>query len=172
MGWVTHSDFETLKGKIKNKSVVLVVPVPSDDEAGETMNQRVRLKDLMSTCRHPFHVEQEGRSFFQVPMKITANNIGLLDGEAAVEIKVNSETLGQQMLLSHTNALFAEMCFFLGNEMSCPWRRISTRPLKVFHFSMFATALNGWRPSLNVTPINWHNCNISLLQSKQSPAGN
>jgi hypothetical protein len=46
----------------------LVVPVPSDDEAGETMKQRVHVKELMSDCKHPFHVKQEGQSFFQVPM--------------------------------------------------------------------------------------------------------
>jgi hypothetical protein len=112
LGRVTHSDFEMLKGKIENKSVVLVVPVPSDDEAGETMNQCVRLKDLMSTCRHPFHVEPEGRSFFQVPMKITANNIGLLDGEAALEIKVNSETSGQQMPSSHQDIVRGNALLF------------------------------------------------------------
>ena len=90
----------------------MVAPVPSDDEVGETMNQYVRLKDLMSAYRYPFHVEQEGRSFFQVPMKITANNIGLLDGEATLEIKVNSETLGQQTLLSHQDTVCGNVLLF------------------------------------------------------------
>jgi hypothetical protein len=44
LGRVTHSDFEMLKVNIRNKSIVVVVPVPSDDAAGETMNQHIRLK--------------------------------------------------------------------------------------------------------------------------------
>jgi hypothetical protein len=77
-----------LKGAdIKNKTVVVVVPVRSDDETGKTMNHCARLKDLMSVCRCPFHVEQEGQSFFQVPMKIITNNIESLNGDAALEIK-------------------------------------------------------------------------------------
>jgi hypothetical protein len=112
LGRVTHSDFEILKGKMKNKSVVVVVPVPSDDEPGETMNQYVRLKDLMSAYRYPFHVEQEGQSFFQVPMKITSNNIGLLNGDATLEIKVNSETLAQQILLSYEDIVYGNVFLF------------------------------------------------------------
>jgi hypothetical protein len=114
LGRVTHSDFEILKGKMKNKSVVVVlpVPVPSDDEPGETMNQYVRLKDLMSAYKYPFHVEQEGQSFFQVPMKMKANNIGLLNGDATLEIKVNSEALAQQILLSYEDIVHGNVLLF------------------------------------------------------------
>jgi hypothetical protein len=112
LGRVTHSDFEIMKGKMKNKSVVVVVPVPSDDETGETMNQYVRLKDLMSAYKYPFHIEQNGQSFFQVPMKITANNIGSLDGDAAFEIKVNSTTSAQQILLSYDDIVYGNVLLF------------------------------------------------------------
>jgi hypothetical protein len=112
LGRVTHSDFEILKGKMKNKSVVVVVPVPSDDEPGEPMNQYIRLKGLMSAYRYPFHVEQEGQSFFQVPMKMKANNIGLLNGDATLEIKVNSESPAQQILLSYKDIVDGNVLLF------------------------------------------------------------
>ena len=112
LGRVTHSDFEILKGKMIDKSVVVVVPVPSDDEPGEPMNQYVRLKNIMSAYKYPFHVEQEGRSFFQVPMKMKTNNIRLLNGDATLDIKVNTETQVQQILLSYEDIVQGNILLF------------------------------------------------------------
>ena len=112
LGRVTHSDFEILKGKMKNKSVVVVVPVPSDDEPGEPMNQYVRLKDIMSAYRYPFHVELEGQSFSQVPMKMRTNNIGLLNGDATLDFKFNSESQAQQILLSYEDIVQGNVLLF------------------------------------------------------------
>jgi hypothetical protein len=166
-GRVTHSDFEMLKEKMENKSVVVVVPVPSDDEPGEPMNQCVRLKDLMSAHRHPFHVEQEGQSFFQVPMKMKANNIGLLNGDAALEIKVNSETPAQQMLLSHEDIVCGNVLLFgARNDASSKKNFHQTFKTMEFFNKQTNAVLNAWLRNLNTTPINWHNCSISFFRSK------